>query len=183
MLVVLILAAILIIGYFALVRPQFNQYQNSKAKTSQMEEDKKVKIKKLLVFKKTLSDYKKISMADKEKINNILPDSLDESSLYMNIAGLAKHNNINLVIDGILVNEIDENTAKKKPLINQEAETAIGGPKRVSIKLDLSEVNYIELKKFFEYLENNVRIFDVQSFAYNPEEGKITLEINSYFLD
>jgi len=53
----------------------------------------------------------------------------------------------------------------------------------VNIELELSAVNYIDLKLFFKYLESNVRIFDVNSFVYNPENGELSLSISSYFLD
>ena len=185
--IILIVVIILAIGYFLLIRPGLIKYHSTSALISQRKEELDAKINKLIVLKKTAVNYEKISLADREKINYILPDEPDDSSLYMNIVGVANYHGLNLDIDGILLKRAEEKTQKKKPLVNQSNQPVIDKvakiPPKVNIELELSAVNYIDLKLFFKYLESNVRIFDVNSFVYNPENGELSLSISSYFLD
>ncbi len=177
--VFLIILIITIPAYYFLVKPQYNVYRVNQKKISQLEKQRQLNVQQLLTNKKIVNEYKAINELDKNKINQILPQKPDLANLYVNLEAVV--NQAGLVLENMTVEPVK--ITKKKvafaddPKIKKNNQLGV-----ININLAVSDVSYAKLKNFFNILERNIRLFDINSFNFMPAEGNLALNLKTYYL-
>jgi len=72
-LIFLLILIILAPGYFLVIKPEYESYQDNKRLSSQYQQEREVGIKQLKSYKQTVSIYQSVSSLQESKINQILP--------------------------------------------------------------------------------------------------------------
>jgi len=179
---------ILIPGYLFLIGPADGDYQKNKNSFNILDGQREQNLNLLASYQKTFSNYQDISAFDKDKINAILPDQVEEASLYVNLESLVQ--SIGIALDSISIEAVELEKIKK-PVSAQsddsspEASGAVADPREninyVNIKLELSEVSYPKLKELFSTIENNLRLLDITSYSFDPTGASLTLALKAYY--
>jgi hypothetical protein len=178
-----LLVLILLPGFLFFVKPEFDSFRQNKTDFKAREQQREIKISSLLKYKKTLSSYQSVNEIHQDKINTILPPTVEEANLYLNIDGLAKEADV--IIESISINPVSIEK-KIKPILGKgeaidplEALSADVG--LVDIALGFSNVNYVKLKKIFSLMEENIRLLDIDDFSFDPEMGNLDINITTYY--
>lgn len=183
-LIILLILAILLPGYFLALKPQYSLYQKNKEQVKQYQQQRDIKIKQLKDYKKRVSVYQSLDSLEETKINQVLPDNLDEANLYVSLESLIQK--AELVLTEISIQSVKSTTPKKDPLqegADAQAQTAIDSQLGlVDIKLGLGGVSYTKLKNLLNLVETNLRLLDIENFAFNAEEGVLDLSLKTYYL-
>ena len=136
----------------------------------------------LLDLKKVHQGFKDISLADRARVADILPQAIDESSLYVNIEKLITNPNVTGQLEDTFISQYKEDARKKK-----KSKAAIDllstNLHKADVRLSATDINYINLKNLFDLVEKNIRLFDVKSFSYSAEDGALELNIMAYYLE
>ena len=181
--VLLLFIILLVPGYFLFINPERTAYQANKNLFISQESELEQKKSQLSELKKNLMSYEGIDEADLDKVKEILPYGPSEADLYVNISSLVEAAGVKLDNLGIETNAGKEVSANDSTLLkDQKAAMASGQIKAASINLSVSEINYTKVKRIFDLIENNVRLFDIKSFSFSPSEGLLSLTMNSYYL-
>jgi len=181
-LIVLIPLLIIVIGYFVFLADVYGDYKQSKEYIQENQDQLQVKNAQLLDLKKVHQGFKDISLADRARVADILPQAIDESSLYVNIEKLITNPNVTGQLEDTFISQYKEDARKKK-----KSKAAIDllstNLHKADVRLSATDINYINLKNLFDLVEKNIRLFDVKSFSYSAEDGALELNIMAYYLE
>lgn len=185
-LIIILPVTVLLLGYFLLVRGELSKYNQQKDQSFAVEASLDAKLDHLVKLRQNVVDYENISLIDREKIDAILPENLNESDLYVNLESIAKDSHVNMLLKSINIQPAKEQTSKSSnQIMSGDSRQPIGSAvEKVDISLSLSGVNYANLKALISALEENLRLFDVQTFNFNPspEVKALELSLTSYYL-
>jgi Tfp pilus assembly protein PilO len=128
-----------------------------------------------------MNKYNSISLEDRNKLNKLLPETVDNVRLILDIDNIAR--NYGIVLRGISISgEIGENN--QNPQIVDRT-----GRKYGIITLSFSfNAPYETFKKFLRDLENSLRLVDVNSFTLSAggqgssDLYNYSLSLNTYWL-
>jgi len=182
-LIVLLILIILIPGYLFLIKAKRNSYYKNKASVAEFQASREQNLKKLLNYNKIILSYNNITPGDQVRINEMMPITINLADLYINVASLVEE--LGLELDGLDI-QASKEQQQKVSANTEEAAPANkikGELKTATINLNISGVSYAKLKTLLETLEVNIKLFDIQSFDYNPSEGSIKLTIQTYYIE
>ena len=189
-LIILLILVIVIPGYFFLVKPKYDDYQINKPLLDQSRQELEQKKQQLTGYAETLSTYEKISQIEEEKIDSILPSSIDKPSLYVNLESLVE--SVDLTLNSIDIQAIEKKELAPTQGRSQQVQSDQPAPNVLDIKdelalvqidLSLSDVSYLKLKELLPLLETNLRLLDVQNLSFNPIDGSLGLSLQAYYLN
>ncbi len=138
------------------------------------------------------SAYASIKDSDKDKIDDMIGPWSKYSSIYqvdllMTFQDLLAHKKYFLA--DITATDIDNKnpkTSKKK----KASKTAIvtedilpQGVVAIEVELELENINYNGLKDLLSLIENKLRIADVDSINFSPDDKTCTIELTTYRFD
>jgi len=180
----LLLLVLLSLGYFLVVNPQKNRYNQAKndiqSKKQEIESGQAINRK----INNVIKQYGSVSPLDRQRLSDVLPLGSDKSSIFVNIESIAKQAGIDVSV--ISVSDHQDNTTSANRDILKQADNA---PSQATYQLaeaqitaGFENVNYISLKKLLNLIESNLRILDIQNFSFNPEESKLELNLKAYYL-
>lgn len=191
--VVIIFAAI----YFLSLSPLLSKYQMLSGQVIQEKKENLEKQKKLLGELSELNNiYDKISPYLKERALEVLPVESDLPNLYYNLDQLAKEAGCQLLSINVELSKQEKET--KVPMdethqLEMEAAALIESMpqptngqktlKEIKISLNLQGGGYLNLKKFLDLVAHNLRLFDITSFNYTPEDMGIKMDLKAYYYD
>jgi len=162
-------------AYFLLWQPAFEKikYFNS---TLLQEKEAALTTKKILLnnLKEMEKKYLSITPETKTKISEFLPLSQDLPYLYNNLDQITKASGYKIIALTVNQKTDDEETGGKNSSRKQGLSTLI-----VNLKLEGS--GYQNLKNFLLALENNLRIFDLESLNWDPTETNLELSFRTYY--
>jgi hypothetical protein len=171
-------------AYFFVIRPKYQETLSLvQANIEQQQLIYQNSAKKLANLKALAEIYKKISPADLQKFNSVLPDAYVRERLFGELEELAGQG-------GWLVTQISISPAEdpSKALAPTESTENIPGAGisdkklgRVSLEITLSAIDYAGLKNFLKILETNLRLFDVTDVSFSPAESSATLVLTTYY--
>lgn len=167
--VVVILFSIIGLGYllYSLTSGDLDQL---KTLIAQNQNELSLKQQKIEELKKIKTGYEGLNDSAK-KIIDALPQKADLPGIFIQLEQLAVKNNL-------LLNSLD--IANKDSAEKDKKE--IEGLNKLSIILSISGGDYFAFKKFLFDMENNLRLLDVKSLAYSPEENSYNIVLNTYYL-
>ncbi len=183
-LIILLVLVIIIPGYYLLIKPQYHLYKSNLAQINRLDKELKINLKQLASNSKIVSDYESINKLDKEKIEQILPTAPRAADLYVNLQSIAQQNNLS--IETLFVNPAKPTPVKKiipgKKIEKNDLSSGLSLVNKINIDFDLQDVSYAKMKKFFRDLETNLRLLDVQTFTFDPENATLSLKLTAYYL-
>jgi hypothetical protein len=182
-LIFLLILIILVPGYFLIIKPEYESYQDNKRLSAQYQQEREVGIKQLKNYKQTVSVYQSVSSLQESRINQILPNDLEESNLYVNLEALVQQ--AGLILEDISIEAVDESKSPtKKTPDSDAAQPAVSNSSNlINIQLKLADVSYARMKDFLSILEVNLRLLDVDTFKFNAQEGNLGLAIKAYYFE
>lgn len=190
----IILALILILflaaAYLLFLNPKF---QATKETIQANTEEKRVLYettqKRLASLKAIYDVYQKISPADLQKFNSVLPDNYVRERLFGELEEIIGRG-------GWLISDINISPASDAPKeivavpagkggVGPNSASVLGNKKigTISIQLSVSAIDYSGLKNLLNILETNLRLFDVTNIEFSPSGNSATVMITTYYYE
>lgn len=181
------LIVFLVAVYFLLLAPKFNTVQEAiKTNIDQQKMIYNLNQRKLADMKAVDSIYKKISPADLQKFNSVLPASYVQERLFGELEEIIGSGGWLVTSIGIVpkseeektqtVTDEEGNVTVKK--INSASDKKIG---TINIQLSLSMINYSGFKNLLKILENNLRLFDVTKVTFSADGKNANILLSTYY--
>jgi hypothetical protein len=173
----LILIAVSIGVFVIFVDPQYEEIRETK---QTIDENKNLLelANQLRRERNTLSDkYTAISQGDREKLQKVLPDNVDNVRLILDIQDIANEFGIQILNINVQANQDSQQDGRLIDNTNQQYGT-IGVNFSVSAEYDV-------FKNFMRRLEDSLRLIDIQSFSVSAGDGlfyNYNVSFNTYWL-
>lgn len=145
-------------------------------------------------YKKIISGFSQINQEDIYKIEKMIPNRYSREDLFIEMTYFLLENNFKTdlvkVSDPLEAVPTEKNDAQGRRIVNNNADLpgyynyATSLPVGVGswlIEIELSNVNYQSLKQFLNIIENNLRIMDIYSLDFNPQEQSVKAKIITYY--
>ncbi|MFA5318004.1 MAG: type 4a pilus biogenesis protein PilO [Patescibacteria group bacterium] len=182
--IIIIIAA----GYLFLLKPKMDiVFKNNFEAATQESKEAQLKLnnynRQIAGLKEIKSEYEKISDADLNMINRMLPREKNESDLFLQIEKIVKGNG--LLLESIFLEKEETDSAKKRSKRDMgegaEAQGSEISAEELKIKLIVSEAGYPAFKSLISSLESNLRIIDVDAIKYDPADESAELSLKAYY--
>jgi len=167
LIMVFLAASILIGSYLLIIEPGVAEIISSTDETEALSSEIELLEAQLVRFKKLEAEYNAVDQSKIDKVEDLVTVSPDLPNLYIQIAALAKKNNLE-------VSSIDAKTSK---LIDEANGLGV-----VDVTFKISNGNYSVLKNFLSDLENNLRIFDVTSLSFPDKIDSFDIQLSAYYI-
>lgn len=180
---VIIALAILLPGYFLLLKPERDSYESDSSSLAEAQSKLSFNVKKLVEQKQISSSYANISQEKSSKVEEIISIGIDKPSLYVNMEGIA--NLAEVALGNITIAEnVDSSSQARRPGAAAENDSTDfeGKLRRGRISVSFSEVTYAKLQSLLTAFETNLRLLDVNSFSYNAADGLLNVDLIVYYL-
>lgn len=178
--VAVLVLIVFIIGFVFIINPKYKKINEMKQYTLVDLTSGKSKIEmylnKLVEYR---DSYKNISDVSKERIDKAIPRDNHVEVLYAQIENLTKKQGVAIRSLSIIDNPVSEE-AKGKKEKGEEGALKLG---QANISLVVSGVDYNGLKRLLVAFENNLRLLDVFSINFKPEQKEAELIMYSYYLN
>jgi len=162
-LVVFVMAIILILGYFFLIRPETLVAQQESS--YQKIEGEYLALKRFLTQLNELSGiYQNISAKDIEKIDKFLPKKSEIEELMKQMEVIVLQNG--LFLSTLQISE------------GGESEEGIG---RLSVVMSIVGTDYIGLKNLLYTIESNLRLLDISKLSFSHSSKSTTIDLVAYY--
>lgn len=139
-------------------------------------------------LKKLKDVYGEVSPYLKNKTRELLPENPELHELYYNLEQLAEQKGY--VVTNITVNVQQNNNVKKKLQANLDESGELQPVQNQKKVLQVVEVDfsvegkgYLDFVELLKAIENNLRLFDVQSFNYVNGEEEHQFRLKTYFFN
>lgn len=184
--VIIICLAILVSGYWWLIRPKYD-FIASDQELSFREREYEDKVQYLKQLNEVKNLYKSINQVDKDKIDSMLSARQDIDRLKIvllrEIGQVGKETGATL--DNIVITPLDNSAGKfitigaPAPANNQ----LFSKLKLVQISFSAKTVDYASVKKLLTRLEKSLRIMDVTKINFDPGARQASVELVTYHLE
>jgi hypothetical protein len=187
--IVLILTImILIVGYSFLIKPKYKQIIQEVKSVSEEKSPKYLNRKKYLnQLKELKAEYQKISLSDINKIKAILPSEKGHEELLAQLEDIILKNG--LLLTSLQIEEVAE--AKDKEVSRREGEKAEDSSSedkllkeinKLKIRMEIIGTDYVGFKNLLNVIENNLRLMDIVSLSFSPDNNTTSLELYVYYI-
>jgi Tfp pilus assembly protein PilO len=181
----LIIGVVFYIFIFSPLMEKRSLYNSSVLETKKSELLNKEKL--LKELKQANDIYQKITPELKNKMFQILPQAPDLPELYSDLEILAKQSGFELksVSAVILENKKKDNVVNKlnSPVPVEFEIQNLKTTKEIKISLVINGSGYTQFKQFLDLIEHNIRILDIESYTYSPEDTSHSLVLRTYFYE
>lgn len=163
--------------FFTYIDPEYKKIK-SHQETINRNNDMLVRAQELRQKREELQQkYNDIGEEDRKRLEKLLPDTVDNVRLILDINNIASD-------FGIAITDIGVTEEQETGGTNQITENT--GEKYGTIELSFSvSATYETFKRFLETLEDSLRLVDVTSFTVNAGEGvfyNYTVNLQTYWL-
>ena len=177
-----ILIALSVGIFYFYIDPQYNKIQALQAEQTRYNEAVET-ARKLETLRNSLVDqYNGFSKADLRRLENFLPQSVDDVRLVLDVDSIAEEHQISISDISIGTEEKDQNSRTRD--ISIEDETKPYNELALSFSFDAT---YSQFLSFIEDLESSLRVIDIteMSFGINEEGGNVytfTISMKTYWV-
>ncbi|MDP2944385.1 MAG: hypothetical protein Q8N57_02300 [bacterium] len=188
----IILAAVLVLflffAYLVFLSPKFRATQAAiSANTEEKQLLYETTQKKLTSLKIISEVYQKISPSDLQKFNSVLPDSYARERLFGELEEIISRGG--WLISSITISPEEDIVKAPAPVVNEDGTsspapaTTLNNKKvgTVSLRLNLTAIDYQGFKNLLRLLENNLRLFDITSVEFSPAADAAAIIITTYY--
>ena len=191
--IIIIVLLILTLAYFYIIKPKyFKAMEAIEGNLSSQKEIYLEQLTKLNNYKSLVNAYKKVSPAEIEKINSILPTKYEKEQLFIELGYVIPENGFQL--NNLTITEKktdDEEVSDPRARRDQGEEVSETDflqklPKGVGyimIDLDIALVDYKNFKRLLNILENNIKLLDIYKLSFNPSSESAQISAVSYYLE
>lgn len=156
--------------------------------------------KELVAYKKNIEVFESINEGDIEKISKMIPTEYSKDEIFMEFAYFLMKNNFNIkslkVHDPKNVSLIQQQSSSRRMLSAPEnnpsglqldskaTQVAYSLPPNIGswlLKVELSPINYFDLKYLSDVIENNLKLIDIISLDFDPLSRKVSFEALAYY--
>ena len=166
----IVLIVIAVGVFFTFIDPQYKEVQ-ALLETKEENNVLMQKAEDLSRKRQELTDkYNAISAGDRERLNKVLPETVDNVRLILDIDNIARRSGIlvrNISVDGGINTESTDNRVIDRTGKNYGV---------IGLSFSFS-TNYTTMKRFMAELENSLRIVDIKSFEVSASD---TGDVYSY---
>ena len=147
------------------------------------------------VREEVLASYNTISESDRERLSKMIPDTVDNIRLIIDLNDVALRHGFTLKNVRASANPSSANTAPTKPTppTNPNARASIAGSQQTLPNATLDTVTvgfsvtapYLEFISFLQDLEANLRVMDITSLSLTADDEGLynfTVELKTYWL-
>ncbi len=167
-----LLVLILILSYFIFIKPKFNQtLQAIRANIAQQETLYAEQEKKLASLKAVATLYDKITAADLNKFNAILPNDYVKEKLFGELEEIITQN-------GFILGSVSLTKTAPAEILSASESKSLG---EIRAGLKIGAIDYAGLKALLKTLENNLRLFDVTTVSFSPAGQTAELNLTTYY--
>ena len=179
-----LLAAALVIfltlAAFVLIIPKFQVIQEEvQAKINEEQNFYASSERKLISLQAIGLIYSKISPADLQRFNSVLPDPYAKEKLFGELEETVGTGGWRL--DSITINSEDVSARATATATGTLAELNDPHLQAVGVDLTISAIDYAGLKSLLKLLENNLRLIDITSISFSPEDMTVNLKVVTYY--
>jgi hypothetical protein len=171
------LVIFLIIAAFVLIIPKFQEIQAEvQAKIDEEQNFYASSQRKLASLQAIGRIYSKISPADLQRFNSVLPDPYAREKLFGELEETVGAGGWRL--DDISINSQEASAGSATGTLAE-----INDPRLqpVSFSLAISAIDYAGLKSLLKLLENNLRLLDITSVDFSPQNMTVGLKVITYY--
>lgn len=187
--IIFLVLVILFLGYTFLLKSKYKQVFESPelGKKDKMQEYLDIKDH-LAELNNLIDSYHKISQKDIDKVNFILPNKYVPEKLFTQIDSIILKNGSILTSLTIKVKDEESLSALKSFFSASETvkkEDIIllpDGVEKITLSLNIAGVDYVALKNIIRTIENNLRLMDITNISFEPGNGSLNMEIDTYYL-
>lgn len=171
-------------AYFFVIRPKYQETLSLvQANIEQQQLIYQNSAKKLANLKALAEIYKKISPADLQKFNSVLPDTYVRERLFGELEELAGQGG--WLVSKITVAPVADPSLDVVPpeSIDYRPSANIKDQKlgRVDVEVYMMAIDYAGLKSFLKILETNLRLLDVTAVSFSPSESTAKIALTTYY--
>jgi hypothetical protein len=183
---VLVIGFIIIIfalAYFLLIGPKFKS--TTTVIKENIETQKKLyaeQEKKLKDLKTIKSIYEKISPADLNKFNGVLPDYYIKEQLFGELEEIIVDSGFLIGSVSITSDEVIEEGGEAAPTIGSNA-GGIAGERvgKITVSVTIAAIDYSGFKNMLKTFEANSRLFDIENVSFSEAGNSAQLELVTYY--
>ena len=182
----LVLVLFLFLSYLVFLGPKFRATQEA---ISANTEEKKVLYettqKRLANLKAVADVYSKISAADMQKFNSVLPDAYVRERLFGELEEIVEQGG--WLISSISISPAEDTKAPASAGVAGASGNAAATPLisnkigTVSLQLSIAAIDYAGFKNLLRILESNLRLFDVTNVSFSPDDDSANIVITTYY--
>ncbi|HOZ53228.1 MAG TPA: hypothetical protein PK142_00945 [bacterium] len=145
-------------------------------------------------YKKIIAGFSQINQEDVYRIEKMMPERYSREDLFMEMTHFLLENNFKTdsvkVSDPLEIASAEKNDAQGRRVVNNNpdlpayynyASSLPSGVGSWLIEIELSNVDYQSLKNLLNIIENNLRIMDIYSLDFNPQEQSVKAKIITYY--
>lgn len=187
LIIVVVWIFVLFLAYLFILGPKFRS--TTAAIQANLDQQQKIYLdqQKKLYNLKAISDlYKKISPANLQKFNGVLPDDYVKEKLFGEIDETVSQG-------GFLVSSIDVSKDNEVGFTEEVVVAAaaagegVKGPVvssrvgKINVILGIKAVDYPGFKSLLQLFESNLRLFDVTQVSFAPSENSAQFTLTTYY--
>ncbi|NCC71661.1 hypothetical protein EOM09_08875 [bacterium] len=145
-------------------------------------------------YKKIIAGFSQINQEDVYRIEKMMPNRYSREDLFIEMTHFLLENNFKTdlvkVSDPLEIASIEKNDAQGRRVVNNNTDLpgyydyVVSLPAGIGswiVEVELSDVNYQSLKQFLNIVENNLRIMDIYSLNFDPENKSVKAQIITYY--
>jgi hypothetical protein len=180
----LILLLVLLGAYFVYIGPKFQSARQVIQENSDRQKNLYIQQQKKLNSLKAISDlYGKISPADLQKFNSVLPSSYRQEKLFGEFEEII--NKGGWILDSVALTSFDDGQLSSQFSGDNLSSATFGTTNpnvgRIDVTLALRGLsNYGDVKRLLKLLENNLRLFDITNISLSGESSA-SLVLSTYY--
>lgn len=189
--IALLCVAIIVLGGFVLLWPQFNQLQSNGVwqykETLRKRDELVAYLQKVQAMKKTEEE---LTFRAWQNLYYVLPQNEEVYLLFAQMEALAKENS--MILTSVNINDSEQTATPQAETVlpTEEAVASLSLPaeiKTVTLNVNLissdsdQQFTYDRFKKFLDSLENNIRLIDINSITYSPDKTLYTFTFTTYY--
>ncbi len=176
------------LGYFLFVKQFYLELKENRKKLIDLKQNELIsKAKDLKNLKILKEEYQKLEGLEVQKLMAILPFKKNVPDLFKELENITQKSGVTLlsldIIEGgaidILNTSGNENEIKATEISKIESKNL----KSLDISTEIGGLNYYTLKVFLNNLEKNIRLIDVISFNFSPNEKSQKINLRTYYLE
>ncbi len=185
LIIVVVWIFVLFLAYLFILGPKFRSTMS--AIQANIDQQQKIYLdqqKKLYNLQAMAELYKKISPADLQKFNGVLPDDYVKEKLFGEIDETISQG-------GFLVSSIDvakdneagfvEETTLAAATSETKKSAADSRVGKINVILNIKAVDYAGFKSLLQLFESNLRLFDVTQVNFSPDGNSAQFTLTTYY--
>lgn len=158
---------VIIIGWFVVLGPIFNEYRNINVPAKKAEFDQYRQV--LDRFQGILTEWEAVSAEDKARLNYFLPEGKDIPELITMLEDMATQSGFVVTVASF--------SQVEQPIIDRTNVYPL------IVSLSLEGGDYNSLKTLIDKIESNLRLLDVSSLNFQAGTGSYIMNINTYYIN